>query len=435
MRPYLVSAIVALAFTPAAVFGQAAGGLFCTAGIHPDAYVDFTQLPPPPAAVPGQVQGPLTYTLPVTGIAGLTVQVTIPAGPEGQQAYGVGEGQLALPGTNATVQLVFNKPVFGVSAIGNSYGRQSAFSISPDPTTNPDLPPAFLNSIATLNLPLYFYSQPLQQVNVSPTIGGFTNTYIFASAPGYGSVSMSNVRVQSTSTDNTSLVPTNGLQQWLSSDMIVAPFEPGLGTWPDASGNHHDATQTNIANSPAPSQGDGNNCKPAYGFSGNQFFNFNLPIDGWQQMTIFLVAKPYINPPANSFASYSAAIFWVENAYWGNTFVSPYQTSENFRFGTKQVNNEPIYTRPATIGQDYTITRAVHNGSTDSLYVNGLLALSQAGKNPVLAGTSGAGFIGMGYNNTGYNGAISEILVYNRVLSSNEAAGVESYLRNKFGTR
>ena len=243
------------------------------------------------------------------------------------------------------------------------------------------------------------------------------------------------MRVQSTSTDDTSLIPTSGLQQWLSSDTIVAPYQPGLGTWPDSSGIHHDATQTVLSNTPAGIQADGGNCKPAYSFGGTQYFNFNLPIDGWQQMTIFLVAKPLIQPAASSYPSYAAAILWAENANWGNTFVSPYQTSENFRFGTEQVNNEPIYTRPVTIGQDFTISRAVHNGSTDSLYVNGLLALSQGGKNPVLAGTSGAGFIGLGYNKVGYNGEISEVLVYNRVLSVNEAAGVEAYLRNKFGTR
>jgi hypothetical protein len=53
----------------------------------------------------------------------------------------------------------------------------------------------------------------------------------------------------------------------------------------------------------------------------------------------------------------------------------------------------------------------------------------------VLNGTTGAGYIGQGINNTFFNGEISEILVYNRVLSANEAASVESYLRNKFGTR
>jgi len=119
----------------------------------------------------------------------------------------------------------------------------------------------------------------------------------------------------------------------------------------------------------------------------------------------------------------------------GKYVLTPYQADVSFRFGTTQVNNQPIYTRPVAIGQDFTITRAVHNGSTDSLYVNGLLALSQGNKNSVLNGTTGTGFIGQGVNNTFFNGEISEILVYNRVLSANEVVSVESYLRSKFGTR
>jgi hypothetical protein len=44
----------------------------------------------------------------------------------------------------------------------------------------------------------------------------------------------------------------------------------------------------------------------------------------------------------------------------------------------------------------------------------------------VLAGTAGDAYLGRGYNNTYYNGQISEVLVYNRVLSADEAASVES---------
>jgi hypothetical protein len=152
-------------------------------------------------------------------------------------------------------------------------------------------------------------------------------------------------------------------------------------------------------------------------------------------MTVFLVAKSTVTPPTGSYASFAAAMLWNENANWGNTFVSPYQTSEVFRFGTKQTGNQPIYARPRTIGQDFTVTRAVHDNSTDSLYVDGLLVLRQGNKLPVLDGTSGAGYLGRGINNTYYNGEISEVLVYNRVLTVEEAASVESYLRNKFGTR
>jgi hypothetical protein len=48
---------------------------------------------------------------------------------------------------------------------------------------------------------------------------------------------------------------------------------------------------------------------------------------------------------------------------------------------------------------------------------------------------TGAGTIGEGINNKYFNGEISEILVYNRVLSNQEATRVESYLRNKYGTQ
>ena len=52
-------------------------------------------------------------------------------------------------------------------------------------------------------------------------------------------------------------------------------------------------------------------------FQGNQFFNFNLPIDGWNQMTVFLVAKSAVDPLSGSWPSESAAIFWNENASSG----------------------------------------------------------------------------------------------------------------------
>ena len=96
MKQYLVSALLTLSFIPSTALCQS--GPSCPSGIHADGYVDFTQLPAPPQPVAGQVQGPFTYTLPVSGVAGLTVQVTIPAGPAGQQAYSVGEGEIGLPG-------------------------------------------------------------------------------------------------------------------------------------------------------------------------------------------------------------------------------------------------------------------------------------------------------------------------------------------------
>jgi Concanavalin A-like lectin/glucanases superfamily len=162
----------------------------------------------------------------------------------------------------------------------------------------------------------------------------------------------------------------------------------------------------------------------------------NIPsVNAFRQRLAVCQRLPVWGTSCLSLGCFHWVVFWNENALWGNTFVNPYQSSVPFRFGTTQVNNQPIYTRPVTIGQDFTLTRAVHNGTTDSLYVDGLLTLRQQGKSAIVNGASGAGYIGRGLNNTYFNGEISEILVYDRILTADETATVESYLRNKFGTR
>jgi len=429
-----------LIFVSTITFGQAP--TFCNAGVLPDGYVNFSAMPAAPNFPAGQGGGtsaPITVTLPVTGVAGLTVQLTIPAlQGSGGPVYTVNGGNLTFGGNPSSngllLTLQFSSPVTGVGLVAQSPGRSTSYTLQTDPPGT-SYPPVFQNTVSNFTLAPNFFALPLEQVSLR---AGFSTAYVIAANENdFGEDSISNLRVQSANAYASSLesVPTQGLQQWLRSESAPSQFAGSVSTWPDESGNGHDATQTVTANQPNGIQEDGNACKSAFNFGGNQFFNFNLPIDGWNQMTVFLVAKSAVDPLSGSWPSEAAAIFWNENASWGNTYVTPYQADVSFRFGTTQVNNQPVYTRPVAIGQDFTITRAVHNGSTDSLYVNGLLALSQGNKSPVLNGTTGAGYIGQGVNNTFFNGEISEILVYNRVLSANEAASVESYLRNKFGTR
>ena len=75
----------------------------------------------------------------------------------------------------------------------------------------------------------------------------------------------------------------------------------------------------------------------------------------------------------------------------------------------------------------------MHNDGTDSLYVNGKLVFRQDGKLVALGGSDGTGFLGRGYNNTYFNGEISEVLVYNRVLDNKEMKAVTGYLETKYG--
>jgi hypothetical protein len=415
---------------------------YCNAGLRPDGYVDFTDLPPAPnfpAAKNGLLNpsAPIALTLPVHGIPGLSVQLTIPTltEPQAPTVYTAASGVLALNGNlgGNGMQLQFSQPVAGVGVIATTSGRSANFSLTTTASnaSSPG-PPNFVNNSSTDTVPPHYFTFPLEAV---ATRGSSFALATISAAP--VAASFADLRVQSTAADSTSenTVPLDGLEMWLKSESAESQYALGASAWPDQSGKGHDATQTVTANQPGQVEADGNNCQGAFSFAGNQFFNFNLPIDGWEEMTVFIVGKSFVDPPASTPAAYSAGILWNENAPWGNTFVTPYQKSVVFSFGTTQQRNESIYTRPANIGQDLTITRAAHNGSTDSLYIDGQLVQSKANKLPVLGGATAAGFIGRGINNTYFTGEISEILVYDRVLTTSEASQVEFYLRDKFGTR
>jgi hypothetical protein len=147
-----------------------------------------------------------------------------------------------------TVQLQFSQPVAGVGIVGISPGRDGSFSMS---TTVPGVtmpPNNYSSGSSTHTLELNFLGSPMQQVAIrgsslilaTMTVGG-----------GYfGSPSLGNSRVQSTTASAASLVPTNGLQLWLKSESVGSEFAWGAASWPDHSGNSHDATQTVLASQP-----------------------------------------------------------------------------------------------------------------------------------------------------------------------------------------
>jgi hypothetical protein len=441
MARYFTSLVFLLMFLCPEVFAQFSTYPFCNGGLRPDGYIDFSDLPagpnfPKDADVPS---ASFTATLPVHGVSGLTVEVTIPSLTSvvggGLPIYNVNQGTLVLngfPPLGELILLQFSNAVAGLGLVAKSQSRGSTYVLQINPASTDSDPPNFQNNSSTHTVEDHYLSTPLVAVALN---GGSFKSASVSYTGGEASPSLGDLRVQSTVASYTNLVPQEGLEQWLISGSVTSPVNGTASSWPDQSGKGHNATQTIAAYQPAQVEADGNTCFGAFSFSGKQYFNFDLPIAGWQQMTIFMVAKASVNAAAGSGPSQASAIFWNENANGGNTYLTPYEGSVRFSFGTTQVGNEPVYTRPVSMGQDFTITRAVHNLETDSLYINGLLALTQQNRLPVLSGTTGAGYIGRGFNATYFNGEISEILVYNRVLSAAEAAAVEFYLRNKFGTQ
>lgn len=451
-RCLVLVVVVVLLLTPQIAPGQNLGlgvyAPYCNAGLHADGYVDFSDLPPAPIGTSSNGFGagtttPVTATVPVRGVPGLTATISIPSLSvyAGVPAYKVNGVRLQFNGISQVtpvpvnlLTLSFSSDIRGIGLdVGNPGGRFD-YTYNLQVGNGSAVPVPFSNTSLGYTFSLYTpMTENLQMVGRGVTFPSATVRFFGSPGEGFGQPIVSNIRIQSASApDPADSIPKAGLQQWLRGDVGTAyPYSTGI--WPDQSGNGHDATATPDH---APTvTADGRTCQSAWLFNGSTWFDFNLPIAGWNEMTVFLVARSTEDPPPNSYNSNAAAILWTENAFWGNTFISPYQTHVYTRFGTTAPNTNLSYIRPgAGIGGDFTITRAVHNQGTDSVYVNGIRVLSKSGNDAVLGGVTGAGTIGKGINDTYYNGEIAEILVYDRVLSPQEAAQVESYLRNKYGT-
>jgi hypothetical protein len=420
---------LALLFAPSLLSAQAV----CPAGVQPDGFINWSHLPAAPVITTGTT-APVNVTFPVDGISGLNATVEIPAltgtSPSPIPAYTVNGDLLQFNAYGAnlqtTIHIVFSSAIAAASVNASIAGTINTASLTAykEQTSSPQ---SVISMSQGGSLPGQF--SPLQVRSVYlPQITSIDLTFddSLASPP---PAILSNLRIESgqaSFVDPLNQVPQNGLMQWLPSE-YASP-----SNWSDFSNNGHNATQTVTASQPKLTY-DGMHCRTSLAFTNNAFMNFTLPISGWSQMTIFLVAKSDNDVLPGQATSTSAAVLWNENQYWGNTYIGPFWTHETFRFGTTQVNNYPNYERPKTIGGDFTVTAAVHNGGTDTLYINGLQVQQQTGKLSVLGGMDGTAYLGRGYGNTYFDGSIGELLVYNRALTAAEMQSVTSYLETKFG--
>jgi hypothetical protein len=228
-------------------------------------------------------------------------------------------------------------------------------------------------------------------------------------------------------------IPLSGLALWLRADALQLLDGGEVAQWNDQSGNNRHATQTFAPGRPT-MVNNAVNGKPAVRLDGiDDYLTFNLPVNGLTGLSVFLVAANTEIQSGGASGAERAALFWNENASWGTIYLSPYQSSVQLRFGTTQSENRVSYSRPNSVGSSFTLTSAIKNGGTDSLYVNGNLAVSSNGKFNTIAGCQSTGNIGRGYNdNTYFAGYVAELLVYTRALSPVEREAVETQLNDKY---
>jgi hypothetical protein len=176
------------------------------------------------------------------------------------------------------------------------------------------------------------------------------------------------------------------------------------------------------------------NGSPAVRFDGvDDFLTFSMSPNGLSAMTLVLVSSNAVDRDGTGLGVAHAPLFWNETASWGTVHLSPFQSRVKWRFGTGEVSNLPVWLRPASIGSAWSLTTAVKAGSSESLFVDGQLVGSEAGKQETIQGISPVGNLGRGYNDdTFFAGDIAEVLVYDRALSAAERGQLEQHLLRKY---
>jgi len=242
-----------------------------------------------------------------------------------------------------------------------------------------------------------------------------------------------------------SAAPTNGMLLWLRADAGVTQTGNKTSAWTSQGGNATTANQTVAGSQPA-YVANALNGKPVIRFDGvDDCLNFaGVPVNGLTGMTIFMVAANRSAQAPSTHAD-ASAIFWTESGgSWGTVYLSPYQASVRYRFGTTQNQSAayPTCTRSTSngglIGGNFSISSVTHNGTSESLFVNGVAAFNQTGKLATIAACGSNGYLGRGNASTAnstqyfYDGDIAEVIVYNRAVSDTERQTVEAYLNNKY---
>jgi len=245
--------------------------------------------------------------------------------------------------------------------------------------------------------------------------------------------------------DSSAPVPRPGLALWLRADQGVFVNGATVVQWSDRSGNNRHATQ------PVPSQQpvlvrNAVGSHPALRFDGvDDHLTFPAPVAGLGGMTIFLVSAA-LEELADVGNEQHAALTWTETEDASGVILNPSGSKVRFFFGTGQTQKVFVYSRPASIERDFSVTTAQKNGAVALLFVNGQEAFRLEGQGPSIGATEAIGQIGRGYGNLRtdrkfvgqfegwcyFPGEIAEVIVYTRALGEVERKSVEQYLLGKY---
>lgn len=227
-------------------------------------------------------------------------------------------------------------------------------------------------------------------------------------------------------------VPANGLTLWLKSDTgITKDGSNYVGTWADQSGGGKNATQSTQGYKPLWVSGVVSGY-PAIRFAGTddvlKTASGVRPFDGTTQFSTFTVNKWNSFNLTNSYQR-----IWWEGSTSGTNGYGEYidsAASPKIKAGWGSATAVVADPNTETLGKWYQ-TSTIYNATNQQMWINGTSMGTAAKTNSNI----NAGVLNVGNystNNQGFNGDLTEILMYNRALSSTERPTVEGYLRAKY---
>jgi|TARA_R110000803_G_scaffold88238_1_gene155232 hypothetical protein len=193
--------------------------------------------------------------------------------------------------------------------------------------------------------------------------------------------------------------------------------------WLDKSGNGHNNIQNTFISQPLwKSSGFGSESKPYIDFDGvNDFFDLSSFIEGDTDMTIITVMKKNVGgvKMVGITTPTSAALYGYFSL---NSIV---YARNQFGYGTHNT---------LTPGNDYTemVGTATMAGTDIKVYKNGQLLIQSSFTNTV--NTLSFETVAKHSTTGTSDGRITEIIMYNRVLSTIELTQINDYLSLKYGT-
>lgn len=216
---------------------------------------------------------------------------------------------------------------------------------------------------------------------------------------------------------------------WLDASQITGLNDgDSITTWSDESGNSNDATQSTAANKPT-YQTNEVNSKPAVRFDGsNDDFVLDNQLFTSDDFTIFTVIKGGSQNNKGIITQWASG----SSGRMGLTVSDLSDNKLNLFHVTGSAYNG--YSNSVVFNSTWTITATTCSNGTISHWINSSSDGSTSTTSFAPAATST--YIGS-YGPVGgawFSGDIAELIVYNKVLTSDERENVENYLNNKYST-